>query len=180
MDSITEYLETISHTNLLRLETNNCINKDNLWYNKVYLTNKNIPFERLIFHVGSSNQTRLIPMGLSEKMPSINLGYVFFSTIVADLKYYLEEGCSVYFADLQEITEARVQKCYKHKVLFQDDISKKIQDYEKEKCSINEVEEVINDWKIKYTNNFNPLKVKKYKKSGDYILVAPPIKVFLE
>lgn len=177
--SVKQYIEFLEQRNLSL--------RDKLWReddksrarNEVYLTAGAIPFEYLAVHAGPKNQRILTPSNLDRDNNLFRLDSVFFSTSVSDLEYYLKEGeaLMVYFADLRNVNGARVQKCYKHQVLFHDEITDAVFDFHSGKKTEDEVKSVIQDWVIKYTVEFNPLRIKRYKTAGDYILISAPIRV---
>jgi len=157
--------------------------------NTAYLSPNGIAFKHLAFHIGPKNQNLLtsFPMGVGIDH---NFGHVFFSTSISDLEYYLEGKISefintnseemVYFVDLSQVSEARVQKSYQGKVIFQDEIMKTLASIEKGTGTELDLRTSIDNWITKYTHTFNPLRLSRYKKRGDYVLIRSPIGVLQE
>jgi hypothetical protein len=158
---------------------------DNNWHeegkiitrNSAVIDGRKIQLEYVAFHVGSPNQKILAPAYVEDK-PEFTLGRVFFSTSFKDLEQYFQfgENSMVYFSDLGKVS-GRVQKVYKHKTLFRDDIAEKIADYRQGKCLDKDVIDEIENWNRKYTIPFNPTRISRYKNSGDYVLLDSPVKV---
>lgn len=175
----TNLISKLSYANKAVMRKNWKEYNGNKHFNEAYFDASNIPFEFLAFHVGPANQELLLPASLDEACAHLNFGHVFFSTSLADLKFYLEQNETkmTYFVDLRKVGEARVQTCYKNRVLFQDDIVQKIEALKKNLVSAKEVKTAIDEWLIKYTIPFNPTRINRYKKRGDYVLIRSPIKI---
>jgi len=171
-----ELVAHLSQSNLQRLNRHWREERHVYSRNVAYLDGRNIPLERIAYHVGIPNQKVLTASFLTEKLPEVNLGGVFFSTSLGDLEFYLEEDkdAMVYFADLKEAM-GRVQIVYKHKVMFQDDIRVVIGKLLDDKASKQDLQEARNTWLRKYTQPLNPNRSSRIKNRGDYVILDAPI-----
>ena len=153
--------------------------------NLAVLDARGIPFEYLAFHLGPENQSVLKSYSVVEQM-DVSLGYVFFSTGFNDFEFYAHTDIEsflkkkeemVYFADLRKVTEARVQKSYPHRAMFQDAIVDKLAEYKAGRCKIKNIKSAMNDWLLKYTVLFNPSRIARIKNRKDYVLLRSPLQV---
>lgn len=157
--------------------------------NLAYLDGRIIIPKHLAFHIARGNQNILTASRRDYRNSELSMKHVFFCTDKEDLEFYLglsiddflksDSTEMVYFADLNRVTQARVQTAYKSPVIFQDDIERKEQEYAKGRASAAEVAGAYGDWLTKYTKTHNPNRLVRMlsNKRGHYVLLREPIRV---
>lgn len=179
-DKIKKRVEELTKRNLERLNLDWSESDIKNYRNVVFLDGRNISAKYIGFHVGSANQKILIP-GSFPGFPELNMGGVFFCNTLAELEHYFnpEKDEMVYFTDLRR-ARGKIQTSYKHKVLFQDEIFDRIDEFAKGEASREDVKKEVEEWIRKYTINYNPSRLNRYTQIGCYIILDSPLKVSLE